>query len=146
MLALHLLVAIFTIGPLVHAATTAGRGVRTGDAAATASSSRVLRIYAMASVLVVIFGFGLMSAKAPWNPKQNVAGFGETWIWLSTVLWLVAVALILAVIVPTLDKATALIGKQQSVVSMTGKIAAFGGIVGIIFVGIVFLMVYQPGK
>ena len=42
--ALHLLFANFAIGPLVHAATTAGRGVRTGDAAATAGSARMLRI------------------------------------------------------------------------------------------------------
>ncbi|MEO6886445.1 MAG: DUF2269 family protein [Jatrophihabitantaceae bacterium] len=143
LLALHLLFAIFTIGPLVHAATTAGRGVRKGDAAATATSSRILRIYAIASVLVIIFGFGLMSSK---RHGVEVAKFSQTWIWLSAVLWLIAVVLILAVVVPTLDKATALIGKQESVVSMTGKIAAFGGIVGILFVVVVFLMVYQPGK
>ena len=50
--ALHLLFAIFVIGPLVHAATTAGRGVRTGNGAATTSSARVLKIYSYASVPV----------------------------------------------------------------------------------------------
>ena len=54
--ALHLLFAIFAIGPLVHAATTAGRGVRRGDGAATAASARMLRIYSYASVLVVLAG------------------------------------------------------------------------------------------
>lgn len=143
MLALHLLFAIFAVGPLVHAATTAGRGVRTGDAAATRSSARLLKIYGYASVLVVIFGFGLMSSK---RHGQEIAKFSEPWIWVSALLWLVAVALVLGLIVPTLDKATELIGKQDSVAPLTARVAAVGGVVGIVFVVIVFLMVYQPGK
>jgi hypothetical protein len=143
MLALHLLFAIFAIGPLVHAVTTAGRGIRQGDAAATAGSARVARIYAYASVLVVVFGFGLMSAK---EDGKKVAEFSETWIWLSALLWLIAVAVALAVIVPTLDRATAAIAKQESVVALTGRVAAGGGAVGVIFAVIVFLMVYKPGS
>jgi hypothetical protein len=143
MFALHLLFAIFAIGPLVHAVTTAGRGIRQGDAKATAYSARMARIYAYASVLVVGFGVGLMSSK---RRGKTVAEFGDTWIWLSALLWLAAVALTLALIVPTLQKATEAIGRQESVVSLTARVAAGGGIVGIIFAVIVFLMVYQPGK
>ena len=143
LLALHLLFAIFAVGPLVHAATTAARGVRTGDGAATASSARLLKIYSYASVLVVVFGFGLMSAK---RHGKTVAEFGDTWIWLSTLLWLVAIAVVLAVVVPTLDKATALIAKQESVVALTARVAAAGGVAAVILAAIVFLMVYQPGS
>jgi hypothetical protein len=146
LLALHLLFAVFAVGPLVHAATTAARGVRTGNGTATASSARMLKIYSYASVLVIIIGFGLMSAKAPWDPKEHVAEFSDVWIWLSVLLWLVAVALVLAVIVPALERATKLIAEQQSVVALTGRVAAAGGIVGLIFAAIVFLMVYQPGS
>ena len=146
LLALHLLFAVFAVGPLVHAATTAARGVRKGDGAATAYSARMLKIYGYASVLVILVGFGLMSAKAPWNPKQHVAEFSDVWIWLSVLLWLAAVALVLAVIVPSLEKATQLIAQQQSVVALTGRVAAAGGIVGLIFAAVVFLMVYQPGS
>jgi hypothetical protein len=144
--ALHLLFAIFAIGPLVHAATTAGRGVRTGDGAATASSARVLRIYGYASVLVVLAGMGLMSADDPDHKGQKVAHFSETWIWLSLVLWLVAIGIVLFALVPALESVTEKIGKQESVVTVTGRVAAFGGVVGLIFAGIVFLMVYQPGS
>ena len=143
MFALHLLFAIFAIGPLVHAVTTAARGVRNGDAAATAYSARIARIYAGASVLVVVFGFGLMASK---ENGHEVAKISETWIWLSAVLWLLAVGLVQAVVVPTLNKATALINKQESAASLTGRVAAAGGVVGIVFAVIVFLMVYQPGK
>ena len=143
--ALHLLFAIFAIGPLVHAATIAGRGVRTGDGTATASSARMLRIYANASVLVVIAGFGLMSMDDPDAKGQKLGAFSQVWIWLSLLLWLVAVGIVLAVIVPTLTKASALIEKQESVVTLTSRVAAAGGVVGLVFAVIVFLMVYQPG-
>jgi len=142
MFALPLLFAIFAIGPLVHAATTAARGVRQRDAKATAYTARMARIYAYVSVLVVVFGFGLMASK---QDGQQVAKVSETWIWLSALLWLIAVALVLAVVVPTLDKATALISKQESPASLTGRVAAAGSVVGIVFTVIVFLMVYQPG-
>ena len=144
LLAAHLVLAVFAIGPLVHAATTAGRGIRRGDGAATASAARVLRIYAIASLLVVAVGFGLMSSKSPYT-HQNVAKFSETWIWVSLLLWVVAVALVLGVVVPTLQRATRLIAAQDSVVALTGRVAAAGGVVGLLFLAIVVLMVYQPG-
>jgi hypothetical protein len=52
---------------------------------------------------------------------------------------------VLAVLVPSLDKVTAAIGRQESVVGSTGRVAASGGVVALIFVAIVFLMCYQPG-
>lgn len=144
--ALHLLTAIFAIGPLVHAATTASRGLRTADAGATASAARTVTLYSYVSVLVVILGFGVMSSKAPWNPDENVASFGDPYIWISALLWFVAVGLALGVIAPALEQATTRIGAGEAVDAMIGKVAASGGIVGLIFAGIVFLMVYKPGS
>lgn len=142
LLAAHLVLAVFAVGPLVHAATTAARGIRTGDGAATAAASRMLRIYGYVSVLVVVVGFGLMSQK---EDGEKVAEFSETWIWLSALLWLVAVALVLGVLVPTLDKATKHIAAQDSVVALTARVAASGGVVALLFLVIVVLMVYKPG-
>jgi hypothetical protein len=143
--ALHLLFAIFAIGPLVHAATTASRGVRTGDGAATASAARMLRIYSYTSVLVVLVGMGLMSLDDPDGPGK-VAEFKDLWIWLSVVLWLVAIAVTLFVLVPMLTKVTETIRAEGSVASFTARVAAVGSGVAVIFTGIVFLMVYQPGS
>ena len=145
LLALHLLFAVFAIGPLVHAATTAGRGVRRADPAATASSARMLKIYSYASVLVIIVGFALMSTDSPFQKGKKVGEFGQTWIWLSLLLWALAIAIVLAVIVPALTKATANLGRQQSVQTLTARVAAGGGVVGVIFAVVVFLMVYRPG-
>ncbi len=144
--ALHMLFAVFVIGPLVHAATTAGRGVRHGDAAATATAVRTVRIYAYASLLVVAVGMGLMSADDPDHPGHKVGQIGQTWIWVSLVLWVVAVAIVLLVLVPALTSVAARIGRQESVVSSTGRVAASGGVIGLIFAVIVVLMVYRPGQ
>jgi hypothetical protein len=144
MLALHLLFAIFAIGPLVHAATTAVRGVRQADAGATAYSARMARIYAYLSILVVVFGFALMSSTSP-HTHQDVAKFGETWIWLSLLLWLISVATVLVAVVPGLDQATKKITSGGSARELSGRIAAGGGIAGILLAVVVFLMVYQPG-
>ena len=144
LLALHVLFAIFAIGPLVHAATTASRGVRRGDGAATASSARVLRVYCYASVLVVLVGFALMSTTSVFTGKTT-AEFGDTYIWLSVLLYVVAIALIVGLVIPALNRATKIISEQGSVVTLTARVAAAGGVVGLIFAGIVFLMVYRPG-
>ncbi len=143
--ALHLVFAIFLIGPLVHAATTAGRGLRRADGPALASSSRVLRIYAYASVLVVIAGFALAGTTSDFT-HQRTASFGETWVWLSVLLWAVAIALVLALVVPTLDRAVSLVGERQPLNALVGRVSAGGGIVAVIFVVITVLMVYRPGS
>lgn len=145
LLALHVLAAIFAIGPLVHAATTASRGLRTADAAATRSAARTVTLYSYVSGVVVVLGFGLMSSKSYYTHKTT-ADFGDLWIWLSVVLWLAAVGLALGVIAPALTKATELLEGGSSVEALTAKVAASGGIVGLLFAAIVFLMVYRPGS
>jgi hypothetical protein len=145
LLALHLLTAIFAVGPLVHAATTASRGLRRKDGAATAAAARTVTIYSYVSVLVVVFGFGLMSADNPHGPGK-VADFGETWIWLSALLWLAAVAIALALVVPALQQATRRLGAGEAVEALTARVAAGGGVIGLVFAAIVFLMVYKPGR
>lgn len=142
---LHLLTAIFAIGPLVHAATTASRGLRTADAGATAASARTVTLYSYVSLVVVVLGFGLMSTDDP-NGPGKVGTFTEVWIWLSALLWLVAVGIALSVIAPTLKLATTRLVAGEVVDTLTAKVAAAGGIVGLIFAAIVFVMVYKPGS
>src|SRR6185437_6151191 len=98
LLALHLLFAIFAVGPLVGAATTAARGVRTADGPAVTTAARTVRIYGYVSILVPLFGMGLVRPK--WDAK-----FSYPWVWVSALLYLVALALTLAVLAPALAQA-----------------------------------------
>lgn len=146
MLALHLLTAVFAIGPLVGAGMSAARGLRGADASATDSAARTLTIYSYASVLVIIFGFGLLSAKTPYGDHSTPGSFSDLWVWLSLVLWVVAMAITLGMVVPALRKATAEIGGAGNLAPLAARVGAGGGIVALIFAVIVFLMVYQPGS
>ncbi|MGN6251943.1 MAG: DUF2269 family protein [Marmoricola sp.] len=146
LLALHLLTAVFAIGPLVGAATTAARGLRSNDAAATASAARTLTIYSYASILVIIFGFGLLSSKTPYGDHGAPGDFGDLWVWLSLVLWVVALGITLGLVVPALRQATATVGAAGDLRSLSARVGAGGGVVALIFAVIVFLMVYQPGS
>ncbi|HET8665493.1 MAG TPA: DUF2269 family protein [Nocardioides sp.] len=145
LLFLHLLAAIFAVGPLVGAATTASRALRTSDAGAATSAARMIRLYSYVSVVVVIFGMGLMSQKAPWDSSEEVASMSDTWIWLSLLLWVAAMAVSLGVLAPSLTKAAAQIGGTGSAQGLVGRVAAAGGVIGLIYAAIVLLMVYQPG-
>ncbi|GAB3919028.1 hypothetical protein GCM10011575_29240 [Microlunatus endophyticus] len=142
-LALHILAAVGAIGPLIHAATTAARGLRRSNATATAEASRVLRVYSIASIVVVILGFGLMSMTSPYTHRV-VAKFTDTWIWLSLLLWLIGVGIAWGLLSRTLDRATTMINNEESIVALRGRVAAFGGIVALIFAAIIVLMVFQP--
>jgi len=145
LLLLHLLTAIFAVGPLVGAVTTASRALRTPDADAARSAARTIRLYSYVSVVVVLLGMGLMSAKAPWDESEQVAEFGDAWIWLSLLLWIAAMAVSLGVVVPTLTRTANEIGEGRGVGGMTTRVVAGGGVVGLIYAAIVVLMVYQPG-
>ena len=142
---LHLLAAIFAVGPLVGAATTASRALRTPDADAARSAARTVRVYSYVSVVVVVLGMGLMSAKAPWDESEHVAEIGDTWIWLSLLLWVAAMAVSLGLLVRSLTTAATEIGEGRGVGHLTARVAAGGGVVGLLYAAIVLLMVYQPG-
>jgi uncharacterized membrane protein len=142
LLALHILFAIFTIGPLVGAASIAARGIRAGDAAAVATSARTVRLYGYLSLLVALLGMGLVQPK--WHAK-----FSYPWVWISLLLYLAALALSLAVLEPTLRRAAGrLTGSgtagSGAARSEAGRAAAAGGLIALLFAVIVFLMVYRP--
>lgn len=145
MTVLHILAAVLVIGPLVHAVTTSGRALRHRDAAAATAAARMTRIYAYASVVVVVFGFGLMSATSPYT-GENVAEFSETWIWLSVLLWLAGAVLALAVTAPALTAAADRIAGGAALDSIKGRVLSSGIAVAILFVAIIVLMVYRPGS
>jgi uncharacterized membrane protein len=145
LLFLHLLAAIFAVGPLVGAATTASRALRRPDAEAARSAARMIRLYSLVSIVVVIIGMGLMSQKAPWDSSEEVAKIGDTWIWLSLLLWVCAMAVALGLLAPSLARASAEIGGGGTASGLVARVAASGGVIGLIYAAIVLLMVYQPG-
>ena len=97
-LVIHVVLAIFLIGPLVAAANQVARELRGGSVDTVRLLTRTVTIYGWASLLVGIVGFGLV---------RDRFSFSDGWLIASIVLFVVASVLVLALLVPMLRRATA---------------------------------------
>ena len=97
-LVIHVVLAIFLIGPLVAAANQVARELRGGSAGTVRLLSRTVTIYGWASLLVGIVGFGLV---------RDRFSFSDGWLIASIVLFVVASVLVLALLAPMLRRASA---------------------------------------
>jgi uncharacterized membrane protein len=111
-LVVHVVLAIFLIGPLVAAANQVPRQLRGGSAGTVRLLTRTVTSYGWASLLVGIVGFGLV---------RDDFSFSDGWLIASIVLFVVASVLVLALLVPMLRRATA------TAPAGTGTDAATGG-------------------
>ncbi|WP_127781833.1 DUF2269 family protein [Rhodococcus sp. X156] len=149
---LHVVTGVFIVGPMAILPHTALRAVRNGDAAQVRSLAQSTNIMTLASVLVVIFGFGLVSV------VDYDLSFTTPWILISIILYVIALVLSLVMVVPALQKAADTL--QPAGVAATagseataprggspdyGRIAMSSGIVSLLLVAIVVLMVVKPG-
>ena len=140
-LALHLITVAFVIGPVAVATPLSARAARAGEAGALRDHARTTRVYALASLVTVLLGsamIGLGDVGDQWS-------FGQAWVSASYALWLVAVALLLAVVVPAQQAAGEAIASGGDGGSCAGRISAAGGVAALAFTAIIVLMVLKPG-
>lgn len=140
-LALHLLTVAFLVGPSAVAGMASARHARTGNAAALRDASRTTRAYTLGTVLTVGLGsalVGLGDVGGQWEMSQ-------AWISASYALWLLAVALLLAVVVPAQAKAADALEAGQDGRALAGRIAAAAGVATLAYAAVVVLMVVKPG-
>lgn len=136
---LHVVCAVFIVGPMAILPMTAMRSVRAGEAGQVASLAKSTNLFSLLSLLVIIFGFGVMGMS---DPKYHIS-FASTWIWLSIVLYVIALALSLFLVVPTMRKASADL-KDGAAKGGYGAIAAGSGIAALCLLVVVVLMVWKP--
>jgi uncharacterized membrane protein len=145
---LHVLAAVFLVGPMAVLPMSAMRALRSGDRAQLGSLARSTNVFSLASLLVVVFGFGVMGMS---DPKYHLS-ITTSWILTSLVLYLVALAVNLALVVPALREAAA---ASTAGASATGegagggsagyqRIAMGSGLVSVLLVVVVILMVWKP--
>jgi uncharacterized membrane protein len=132
LLVVHVVLAIFLIGPLVAAANQAARVLRGGGTEALGTLSRSVTVYGWASLLVAVFGFGLI---------RDDVSFSDGWLIASIVLYVVATVLILGLLAPML-RGTA--GRGGETAALAPRAAAVAGIASLCYVGIAILMVWRP--
>jgi uncharacterized membrane protein len=132
LLVVHVVLAIFVIGPLVAAANQAARALRADDGRGLAVLSRTVTIYGWGSLLVAVFGFGLV---------RDDVSFSDGWLIGSIVLFVVAAVLVLGLLGPLLRRAVATGGDTAGLAS---RAAMIGGIASLCYVLIAILMVWRP--
>ena len=141
LLSLHLIAAVFFIGPIAAAGPATARATRAGDVGAVESSARMMRIYGYGSLLVALFGLGLVQKK--WH-----AEFGDTWVWLSLLLFVITLGLVIGVAVPAQEQLVEALrgGAADRVKSALGKVMGASSLASVAYVVIIVLMVTKPGS
>jgi uncharacterized membrane protein len=137
-LTLHIVAAIFVIGPLAATGQQAPRALKNSDAARLRTLATLVTIYGWASLLVVALGLPLVQEK-----YHN--SFSDAWVIISLILTLVASGLVIALLAPLLQRATKTAAAGGSTANLIRQAAPLGGLVGVCYITVTVLMVYQPG-
>ncbi|KRC60527.1 conjugal transfer protein TrbL [Agromyces sp. Root81] len=142
---LHVAGAVFIVGPMAILPMTAMRAVRAGNGSQVAVLAKSTNLFAWLSLLVFVFGFGAMSMA----PEEFDLSVTTPWILWSIILYVIAFALTLFLVVPSMRKAAAALGESAGDGAEAPKasypaIAAGSGIASLLLVAVVVLMVWKP--
>ncbi len=140
-LVLHLITVAFVVGPLAVAPPLSARAARDGRLDALCDHTRTTRGYAIASVVTVLLGsalIGLGDVGEQWS-------MGQLWVSASYGLWLLAVVLLLAVVVPAQTAAAQALDGGGEAGAYAGRISAAGGVAALALTAVIVLMVVKPG-
>lgn len=136
---LHILAAIVFVGPVIVIASATPRLIRKGDErlGALRWAHRTTKIYAWGSLLV--FATGLVAGLT-----DDDVDLGAFWLSASMALFFVAWVLMLYV-ARQQDGAIERIEKGDSPATYAQRIGAMGGIASLLWIGVLALMIWQPG-
>ncbi|MGH3448991.1 MAG: DUF2269 family protein [Nocardioidaceae bacterium] len=139
---LHVVAAVFLVGPMAVLPMSAMRAARTGQHAQVQSLAKSTRVFSLASILVIVFGFGVLGMS---DPKYDLS-VSTSWILISLIAYIVALILNLVVVVPALQSAAQVSDGSGSGAGAAApmRVAAGSGVVSILLLLAVVLMVWKP--
>ena len=139
---LHVVGAVFLVGPMAILPMTAMRAVRAGEWSNVATLATSTRVFSLLSLLVAVLGFGVVGTA----DEQFGLSITTGWVLASIVLYLLALALSLTLVVPSLARAAAQLeeGRGDGAQALYGRIAAGSGIVSLLLIAVTVLMVWKP--
>ena len=135
-LLLHIITMIVSMTGAVAHPLMFGLEGRRADPDPVALAQRIItpsKIYAACFALAGIIGFGLISM------SDDVIGWGDTWVWLSIVIWLVVNGLLHAVILPS-EVAVA-----RGETTALARLESVGKVAMVLILVLLYLMVVKPG-
>jgi len=143
---LHVVSAVFIVGPMAILPMTAMRAVRAGNASQVSTLAKSTNLLSLLSILVVFFGFGVMGLA----DKKYELSVTTPWILWSIIAYVVALGLTLFVVVPTMRRAAEEL-ETAAAATAPGQpsrgypaIAAASGVASLLLVVVVVLMVWKP--
>ena len=141
--ALHVVAAVFIVGPMAILPMTAMRAVRSGQGGQVAVLAQSTFIFSLLSLLVAVLGFGVIGL------NEEGTTISTPWVLSSIILYVVALALNLIAVVPALRSAAEHL--QDSATQELQKpdyrrITIGSGVVTVLLVVITVLMAWHPGS
>jgi uncharacterized membrane protein len=137
LLLLHILAVIVAFGPAFAVPVLNVRARKLGGDAPSVVASLVqgntLKIYGPATVLVGVFGCGLVGM------SEKIWTFSDPWISIALLLWIFVLALQFALLAPAEKRAAAGDAGAVRLQSM------FTGIQHILLVALLVVMIWKPG-
>jgi uncharacterized membrane protein len=156
---LHVVTAVFIVGPMAILPMTGMRAIRAGNAGQVLTLAKSTFVLSLASLAVVIFGFGAMSLA---DERFNLS-VTTPWILISIVLYIIALIVSLAMVVPIMRRAGHRLQEAEnapagatgtapvkgssaagSSMSEYSLVAMSSGISAVLLLVIVILMVWKP--
>lgn len=134
---LHIVSAIFLIGPLAILPMTALRALRDGQGALVRYLTRTTAIVAWLSLIVAVFGFGLMAF-------EEDLRFTTPWFLASIILYAAAITIALTFVVPLLTKAAGQLADGKLAMDYRTT-AVLSGLTTLLLIIVAVLMVWRPG-
>jgi uncharacterized membrane protein len=148
LLLLHIVGIVGGIGPVVLNGLYLARAKRAGGAAGTAVSVATYEVSDVAEkVIYTIPVTGILLVLV----SDGAISFGDTWIWLSIVLFVAAVGLSHAALIPGHRRYNALAAAEggpsvgQEAKALEQRVAGAGMALNLLVVVLIALMIWKPG-
>ncbi len=148
-LSLHVVAAVFIVGPMAILPQTALRAIRAGQGAMVEVLARSTMIFTLISLVVAVLGFGALGTA----PKADGLKMTTGWVLSALLVYLIAFAVGMFVVVPSLRRAADHLQQAPELQQAAGtqtrtadyrRIAMGSGIVSLLLVVVTVLMVWKP--
>jgi uncharacterized membrane protein len=136
---LHVLTAVFLVGPMAVLPMTAMRSLRAGHGDQVSSLARSTVVFSIGSVVVALLGFALLGMTG----DKHGTSVSTPWVLWSVIAYLVALGLTLFVVAPAM-RAAAADARSGRASGSYAKIAAPSGVSSLLLAVVVVLMVWKP--
>jgi uncharacterized membrane protein len=140
---LHVVTAVFLVGPMAILPMTAMRAVRAGNGPMVELLGRSTWVFSLGSLLTAVLGFGAVGLADERFDLSVTTG----WVLVSIILYVLALAVSLALVVPALTAAAAELQGSSAPPARSkqyGKLSAGSGVVSLLLLAVTVLMVWKP--